>query len=358
MSSRLYIAAAGAGKTHKIIEEVINTNEKVLITTYTINNTNQIRDRIKKKLGYIPSNIIICTWMSFLLNEWIYPYQGIKLECKIKGIILDNKDNNRFLSRNDIKYYVKNGKLHNEKISDFACLLNELNGEEVINRIKKIYSKIYVDEVQDLVGYDHEVLKKLIDSNVDVVMLGDPRQCAFATHNTRKHIKYKNGKIKEFINNNCKGNIIVDETTLNNTHRCNDQITQLANLLYPEMKAVESKRKCDKDDEGVFQIDEKDVSLYLQKYNAVQLRFSAKVKVADKYPVYNFGESKGLEFESVLIYTTNDFDEWINDVNYKLKEQTRAKFYIAITRAKHRVVIVNKGKIKNDNIKFFPFDKI
>lgn len=355
MTSILYIAAAGAGKTHKIIEEVINTNQKVLITTYTNNNTNQIKKRIRDKLGYIPPNIIICTWMSFLLKECIYPYQGIMSKQKIKGIVVNNNQvKNRFLKRSQIEYFIKDRRVYTDKISDLACLLNELNEDEVMSRIKKIYSKIYIDEVQDLVGYDYEIVKKLIDSNIDVIMLGDPRQCAFVTHNTQKHKKYKNGKIKEFINIECKDNVIVNENTLNMTHRCNEKITQLANLLYPSMSPVKAKRKCVEDDEGVFLIDKKDVSLYLQNYNAIQLRFSAKTNVIEEYPVYNFGESKGLEFDSVLIYPTKDFLRWIENADYELKEQSRAKFYIAITRARHRVVIVSDEKVSNSNIKYFP----
>ena len=38
MSGKLYIAAAGSGKTTKIIEDSLNTDKKVLILTYTVTN--------------------------------------------------------------------------------------------------------------------------------------------------------------------------------------------------------------------------------------------------------------------------------------------------------------------------------
>ena len=38
MSGTLYIAAAGSGKTTKIIDESLNTNKKILILTYTLIN--------------------------------------------------------------------------------------------------------------------------------------------------------------------------------------------------------------------------------------------------------------------------------------------------------------------------------
>ena len=42
MSGKLYIAAAGAGKTRKIVQESINSDKKILILTYTIANEKQI----------------------------------------------------------------------------------------------------------------------------------------------------------------------------------------------------------------------------------------------------------------------------------------------------------------------------
>ncbi|HEM9148794.1 TPA: ATP-dependent DNA helicase, partial [Streptococcus agalactiae] len=85
MSGKLYIAAAGSGKTTKIIEDSLNTNKKTLILTYTITNEQQIIKRIKKKIGIIPSNITVSTWFSFLLKDGIRPYQGSRFKERIEG---------------------------------------------------------------------------------------------------------------------------------------------------------------------------------------------------------------------------------------------------------------------------------
>ncbi|MCD4830350.1 MAG: hypothetical protein K8R02_00920 [Anaerohalosphaeraceae bacterium] len=57
-------------------------------------------------------------------------------------------------------------------------------------------------------------------------------------------------------------------------------------------------------------------------------------------PVMNFGESKGLTFDRVLVYPTEDMKKWIADNNHNLSEGARAKFYVGLTRAKYSVGIV------------------
>ena len=57
-------------------------------------------------------------------------------------------------------------------------------------------------------------------------------------------------------------------------------------------------------------------------------------------PEWNFGKSKGLTFNRVLIYPTNPIKNWIKDNNIELASTSRCKFYVAITRARYSVGIV------------------
>ena len=45
-----------------------------------------------------------------------------------------------------------------------------------MDRISRIFSHILVDEVQDLAGYDLELLKLFLKSCSSVLLVGDPRQ--------------------------------------------------------------------------------------------------------------------------------------------------------------------------------------
>ncbi len=75
---KLIIAAAGSGKTTFLVNQALSIDSKpVLITTFTEVNEREIRERILAKKGYIPSNIIVQTWFSFLLKHGVRPYQSL-----------------------------------------------------------------------------------------------------------------------------------------------------------------------------------------------------------------------------------------------------------------------------------------
>ena len=347
MSGKLFIAAAGAGKTRKIIHDSIATDKKVLILTYTITNEQQIINRFKDKLGIVPGNITISTWFSFLLNEGIRPYQGSRFKERIEGIIFVNGQHITYEKKESNDYFAKENKIYTDKLAECVIELNNNSQGKVFERITKMYDRIYIDEVQDMVGYDLAVLKNLITTHTDVIMVGDPRQCTYSTHSPRKYKKYSFGKIDEFLKKECKHlDVEIDENTLNCTYRNNDLICSFANKLYPNRTPVTSINKAQDEFDGVKIIDIEDVDAYLEKSKAIQLRDSKKTKVNTKYPCYNFGQSKGLEFKRVLIYPTKPMWDWIIDNSKELKDQSKAKFYVAITRAFDSAVIVRKDKQK------------
>ncbi|MFR1672372.1 MAG: UvrD-helicase domain-containing protein, partial [Candidatus Gastranaerophilaceae bacterium] len=71
-------AVAGSGKTTKLVKLALRAkNKKILITTYTNKNTNEIKNKIIEKFGYIPENIEVKTWFGFLLSDCIRPYQRV-----------------------------------------------------------------------------------------------------------------------------------------------------------------------------------------------------------------------------------------------------------------------------------------
>ena len=91
----------------------------------------------------------------------------------------------------------------------------------------------------------------------------------------------------------------------------------------------------------------------------MQLRDTRRTIVNSMYPVMNLGESKGLTFERVLIYPTSKMIDWIFDHSKEMKSQSKSKFYVGVTRAKHSVGIVfdNKKGLCIDGITNFNFGK-
>ena len=54
----------------------------------------------------------------------------------------------------------------------------------------------------------------------------------------------------------------------------------------------------------------------------------------------NFGDSKGMTFDSVLIYPTQPMIKWMENHDEKLEDTSMNKFYVAVTRARYMVGIV------------------
>ena len=60
--------------------------------------------------------------------------------------------------------------------------------------------------------------------------------------------------------------------------------------------------------------------------------------------VMNYGNSKGLTMEHVLIYPTKPIMSWLKDRSKALEGQSRAKLYVAITRARVSVAFIDDSK--------------
>lgn len=341
--NKLIIAAAGSGKTTYLIDEAIkNRDKKVLITTYTQANEAEIKKKIIEKINYIPENITVQTWFSFLLKHGVRPYQGIIFDKRINGLILVNNKSALYVRKSETEkyYFTKDIKVYSDKISEFVCAVNEKTNSAVVNRISKIYSKIFIDEIQDLAGYDLELLKLLFSSKSEVLLVGDPRQGTYSTNSSSKNKQFKKANVVNYFFQDKSIKIETDETSLLVNYRCNEPICSLSNNLFKNFVGTKSGNDSLSGHDGVFFIKEKDIEDYLKKYNPVQLRDSKKKIVNENFMVMNFGESKGLSFDRVLIYPTKPFTDWFLNNESDLAETSRSKLYVAITRARYSVAIV------------------
>lgn len=358
--NRLIIAAAGSGKTTFLVNQALAQDGRVLILTYTISNEDVIKRRFFQKTGCLPSNITVQTWFSFLLQHGVKPYQGCINDSlfghDIRGMLLVNQASGlRYMNgsrpvywgENDFErhYFTQDYKLYSDKISKFAFKCNIESNNAVIDRLSRIYDYIFIDEVQDLAGYDLELLNLFFKAPISVLIVGDPRQVTYLTHLERKYAKYQNGKIKEFIENEIGKDIVcaVDETTLNASHRCNQAICRYSSQIFPNLPETVSCLCCRQSSishQGVFLVKPSKLKEYVQSFKVTQLRWDRRTPVNPNIAVMNFGEAKGETFDRVLIYPTNDIRKWIEDCSTILSESTRAKFYVALTRAKYSAAIV------------------
>ncbi len=86
-----------------------------------------------------------------------------------------------------IKHYFTNSfKIYSDKISKFVCSTDKVTKGAVISRVSRLFKHIYIDEVQDLAGYDLDIIKLLFKSDSLVTLVGDPRQVTYLTHHSKK----------------------------------------------------------------------------------------------------------------------------------------------------------------------------
>lgn len=343
---KLIIAGAGSGKTTHIINSSTTENtRRVLVTTFTRANEAEIRSKFIKHTGFIPSHITVQTWFAFLLQHGVRPFQGSKYKGVITGLLLSSGASAPYTNESDITkhYLTPDHKVYSDKVAKFAIKCNELSNNAVIDRLAQIYDHIYIDEVQDMAGYDLEFIKLLVASKIQVTLVGDPRQGTYSTSNSAKNKKYKKSKVVSFFEQTLAG-VVIDNSTLNTNFRCEPTICNLSNTLFPDFKAVDATNaQLSESHRGVFIIKTTDVDDYLKEFSPMQLRYSAATKgVHDDYPVYNFGTSKGLEFDRVLIYPTKAITDWLKSQKHEnLQPTSKSKLYVAITRAKLSVAFVH-----------------
>jgi DNA helicase-2/ATP-dependent DNA helicase PcrA len=355
--NKLIIASAGSGKTSFIIDDAVKKSkkgERVLITTFTEACEKEIRAKIIKKHGFVPEEITIITWFSFLIRHGVRPFQGSLFESSVKGMLLVNgRSGLKYRAKNGISiywgekdfykfYFTPDNKIYSDKLAQLVVRCNESSLGLVFERISRCFKCIYVDEVQDLAGYDLEVLDCLFKSNADVILVGDPRQATYSTNNSRKNNKYKKSEIVNFFEDS-KLDIDIDSKSLTVNYRCFSGICDFSNKLYSQLTPATSNDDEITGHDGIFFLVPDDVDEYLEKYQPMQLRDTKRTEVSDKYPVLNFGKSKGLTLDRVIIYPSGPMVKWLKNNDCELTQSARAKFYVALTRAKHSVAIVLKG---------------
>jgi len=342
-NNKVVISAAGSGKTTYIVEQAIkNSNNKVLILTYTIENFKQIKKYIIDRVGLNSENIKVQTWFSFLLQECVRPYQNYIYDTRrIDSIFFVQGRSVKYTPKNKIgKYFFSEGnKIYTDKIAEFACLCDSESAGYVIERLGDIYDCIYIDETQDLSGYDFDFLKLLLESNIALTLVGDSRQATYFTNCSQRNKQFKGQNIVNLFE--CwKKEGLCEIEERNDCFRCNQKICNLADKLYPSMPKTISNNFIITGHDGVFIIKISDLKSYIEKYSPVILRDRITTKTAG-FLAINFGVSKGQSFDRVLIFPNGPIRDFLKDGDSnKLKPKTKANLYVGITRARYSLTFV------------------
>ena len=350
MPAVFYDAAAGSGKTTHLVGFASECKSgNVLFTTFTDNNTDEIRNAFLREKGCIPDNIDILPWYTFLLRECVRPFQGAAFGLSgesISGIKLVSSASAP-KTRKDVLHHYAFRKddgafcVYSDKLSELALFIDKESGGAVFDRLGRLYSMVCIDEVQDMAGYDLELVAKLLEAVDDVGLAGDQRQATYHTANVRKNKKYRSSGFGQFVADrglDCE----IDTETLRVCYRCPQDIVDLADALYPQLpRTISGARYPDHSScIGVFLVRESDAARYVEFSKAVALIHDRRAKVPDGISTLNMGAVKGRTFDKVLVFPTKSMREWLLDHSVSLADASRAKLYVAITRARLGVAFV------------------
>ncbi|MGY2901832.1 UvrD-helicase domain-containing protein [Bradyrhizobium sp. URHC0002] len=349
--SEVIIAAAGGGKTTRIVQRALERSaERSALVTYTQNNVQEIAGKLYTINRSIPPHTEVWSWYSFLLRELARPYQSALIQWRIKGIHWSQQRSDRFAKQsNTERFYFDSDKLiYSDKIAQFICACDNASQGAVVRRLEQRFDRIYIDEVQDLAGYDLDLVELILRSKIRVTLVGDHRQSTFRTNNSARNRGYVGTKIKKkFQEWNTAG--LCEVTNELDTYRCNQSIAAFADNLFPDDPRTISHNLSDTGHDGVFYIHSREVDEYMKKYRPQVLRLDVKTDCSG-YDALNFGESKGLSFDRVLIFPHQLGKRWLSTGDSSYVSGSASKLYVGITRARYSVTFVLDEEPKAANI--------
>jgi len=216
----------------------------------------------------------------------------------------------------------------------------------VTQRIGEVYDEIFIDEFQDLSGYDLDLLEVLLKAGIRMVIVGDPRQCTYTTNNSAKNRQYRGTGILDLVGKwETKNLCRVENHAI--SYRCNQKICDFADMLWPQMVKTISQNHVVSAHDGIFVVSKDNIRNYIRRFNPVILRYDMKTDTLG-YRAFNFGAVKGLEFDRVMILPHGPMRKYLKSGSLNDVKGSLEKFYVAVTRATHSVAFVHDDKCAVD----------
>jgi DNA helicase-2/ATP-dependent DNA helicase PcrA len=183
-SNRLTLAVAGSRKTQGLVDscKAADTSERILVLTYTSFNQRELSTRLDQLAGDHP-HIEVRGWFSFLLQNFVHPFLPLLFQGRrVEGFDFDSPPQIYAATGSWPRYINEQGHVRRVHLPELAVQINQAGDGICLQRRERVYDRIMIDEVQDLCGYDLEILDLLMESKVNLEMVGDIRQAILATN--------------------------------------------------------------------------------------------------------------------------------------------------------------------------------
>lgn len=340
--NRLTLAVAGGRKTQSVVDDCLDApkGSKILALTYTQNNQQELVSRLAPHRP-LEAHVEVQGWFSFLLGHWVRPYLPARFPGRrLHGLNFDGDPG--WFAKGEEKFLDDEGRAYKRHLAQLALEVNQASSGAVLDRLSRIYDVIYIDEVQDLNGYDLEVLEALMASPIDLTLVGDVRQALILTNvQDPKKKQFKGVNIKKWFEGHARrGNLEILHNSI--TWRSNQIIADFADSIFDDSwgfgKTV-SQNTVATGHDGVFAVSPEHVSEYVARYNPLCLRYNVTCVKSLDLPFINITVAKGLGVERVLIGPTSGMIDFLRK-GKRLGETPSCSLYVAVTRARASVVFV------------------
>jgi DNA helicase-2/ATP-dependent DNA helicase PcrA len=339
----LTLAVAGGRKTQSIVDCCVHAapSQRILVLTYTQANQRELVARLAGQRP-IRSSVDVQGWLSFLLSHWVRPYLPTRFAGqRLRGLNFEGDPG--MYATGQARFLDQDGRAYKRHLAHLSVDVNIASSTAVLDRLGRIYDEIYIDEVQDLNGYDLEVVDCLLGSNIEVHLVGDIRQALLMTNvQDPKNKQYKGVKIgKWFDSQESRGRLEISYQST--TWRSNQTIATLADSIFPASRGfptTRSENTTKTGHDGVFAVANRDADSYMARFNPLCLRYNAScAKSLAHLPFINIGVAKGMGVDRVLIGPTQSVLKFLRK-STPLGDTPSCSFYVAVTRARASVAIV------------------
>lgn len=347
---QLTLAVAGGRKTQGIVERCASApaGRRILVLTYTIANQHELRARLAS-MAPIQAKVQVQGWFSFLLGHWIRPYLPRQFPNRRLGGLNFEGDPGMYAT-GEARYLDSDGRAYKLHLAQLALMTASASDDAVLDRLRRMYDEICIDEVQDLNGYDLEILQTLLSSPIDVHMVGDVRQALLLTNpRERKNSQYKGIQVKRWFDEAAAAGLL-EVTHSTTTWRSNQMIADFADSIFDDTWGFEKTTSLNSDitgHDGLFVIRQEHVPAYVALFEPLCLRHSANSARSLKLPFLNFGIAKGRSAERVLVAPTGVITDFLRS-GKRLEDFASCCLYVAVTRARASVAFVSDVTNKID----------
>ncbi|HBO3197810.1 AAA family ATPase [Pseudomonas aeruginosa] len=168
--NHLTLAVAGSRKTQGLVEHcaALAPTRRVLVVTFTQRNQHELSVRLAKRVG-MQTNVEVMGWYTLLIRHFARPFLPFVFPGRrVQGFDYEGQPS-RFATE-EARFFNPSGALYAAELEKLANLLVEQSQGALLYRLESLYDEILVDEVQDLSGWDWELLEKLFASRIDIRM--------------------------------------------------------------------------------------------------------------------------------------------------------------------------------------------